>query len=188
MRAQFIPASADHPDKTDSLEQCVQEAQNDYEICLDWETDPMNVLKTVTAAATLMLVAGAAHVTFGAELQESCLQPPATVIEMTGINSSHARARAKYTEPDIIKACHEGYVHQRGWSPEECIRQTKLDLRGSRDQGRSKLRSGHAQTGRLGTPCCSTCPFMGTAQPAVSLPCRLSKCFALNIEEIENPL
>jgi hypothetical protein len=90
----------------------------------------MNALKTVTAAAALMLVAGAAHVTSGAELQESCLQPPATVIELTGINSSHARARAKYTEPDIIKACHEGYVYQRGWSPEECIRQTKLDLLG----------------------------------------------------------
>jgi hypothetical protein len=67
----------------------------------------------------------------GAELQESCVRPPATVIEITGVNTVHARARAKFTEPDIVKACHEGYVEQRSdWSPEDCIRQTKLEILG----------------------------------------------------------
>lgn len=58
-----------------------------------------------------------------AELQESCVRPPATVIEIIGVNTEHARARARFTEPDIVKACHEGYVNQRSnWSPEDCIR------------------------------------------------------------------
>ena len=51
----------------------------------------------------------------GAELQQSCVKPPATVVEITGVNTTHARARAKFTEPDIVKACHEGYVHQGGF-------------------------------------------------------------------------
>jgi len=46
---------------------------------------------------------------WGAELQESCVRLPATVIEIIGVNTAHARARAKFTEPDIVKACHEGY-------------------------------------------------------------------------------
>lgn len=67
----------------------------------------------------------------GAELQRSCIEPPATVIEITGINTKHARARAKFTEPDIVKACHEGYVAQGSYpSPEECIRETKAQLLG----------------------------------------------------------
>ena len=69
-----------------------------------------------------------ATATSGAELQRSCIEPPATVIEITGVNTKHARATAKFTEPDIVKACHEGYVNQGGdASPEECIRQTKAD-------------------------------------------------------------
>ena len=54
---------------------------------------------------------------WGAELQESCVRLPATVIEIIGVNTAHARARAKFTEPDIVKACHEGYV---GSSPSQC--------------------------------------------------------------------
>lgn len=68
---------------------------------------------------------------WGAELQESCVRPPATVVEITGVNSTHARARAKFTEPDIVKACREGYVNQRSdWSPEECISQTEFEILG----------------------------------------------------------
>jgi hypothetical protein len=66
-----------------------------------------------------------------AELQESCVRPPATVIEITGVNTTEARAKAKFTEPDIVKACHEGYVNQKSdWSPEECIRQTSFEILG----------------------------------------------------------
>ncbi len=83
---------------------------------------------SATAAAVILLCSGTA---LGAELRRSCLQPPATVSELTGINTKHARAKAKFTEPDIVKACHEGYVGQGRYpSPEECIRQTKLELLG----------------------------------------------------------
>ncbi len=67
----------------------------------------------------------------GAELQRSCIEPPATVTDMKGINTKHARATAKFTEPDIVKACHEGYVAQGSYpSPEACISQTKNQLLG----------------------------------------------------------
>ena len=68
---------------------------------------------------------------WGAELQESCVRPPATVIDITGVNTTHARARARFTEPDIVKACHEGYVNQKSdWSPQDCISQTTVEVLG----------------------------------------------------------
>jgi hypothetical protein len=72
----------------------------------------------------------AATVAWSAELQESCVRPPATVIEISGVNTPHARATAKFTEPDIVKACHEGYVNQSDWPPEDCIREMKLEVLG----------------------------------------------------------
>jgi hypothetical protein len=83
-----------------------------------------------------------------AELQESCIRPPATVIEVAGVNTAHAVGRGKFTEPDIVKACHDGYVDQNpNWSPEECIRQMNLEilgheLRAEADCGRGTLRLG----------------------------------------------
>jgi hypothetical protein len=85
-------------------------------------------LQTSILAIGFSALSGA---TLSAELQRSCIEPPATVMKITGVNTKHARATATFTEPDIIKACNEGYVNQGGYpSPEECIRQTKIDLLG----------------------------------------------------------
>ncbi|MBZ9748281.1 hypothetical protein LB516_23910 [Mesorhizobium sp. CO1-1-7] len=88
--------------------------------------------------------------TWGAELQRSCVEPPATVIEITGVNTKHARAVAKFMEPDIIKACHEGYVNQGGFaSPEECIRQTKADLLGDAIRAEANCSKGTINLGHM---------------------------------------
>lgn len=85
-------------------------------------------MTAVLLGAGLSVFASAA---LAAELQRSCIEPPATVVEIAGIDSKQARATARFTEPDIIAACHQGYVAQGGHSsPEECIRQTKADLLG----------------------------------------------------------
>ncbi len=76
------------------------------------------------------------------------MRPPATVIEIAGVNTTHARARAKFTEPDIVKACHEGYVNQNSnWPAEDCIREMKLEILGHEisaeaDCGQGTLRLG----------------------------------------------
>ncbi|WP_155936613.1 hypothetical protein [Mesorhizobium ciceri] len=86
----------------------------------------------------------------GAELQRSCLEPPATVIELTGINTQHARAKAKFSEPDIIKACHEGYVDQGGFSsPEKCIRETKVTLLGDEISAVANCSKGTLRLGEM---------------------------------------
>ena len=89
------------------------------------------MLALLQMSVLAMSVSALSGTALGAELQRSCIEPPATVIEITGINTKHARARAKFTEPDIVKACHEGYVAQGSYpSPEVCIRETKAELLG----------------------------------------------------------
>ena len=41
-----------------------------------------------------------------------CITPPATVTRITGIDTHNARMEARYTLPDIIQACQEGYASQ----------------------------------------------------------------------------
>ena len=55
------------------------------------------------------------------EFPETCITPPATVIHITGIDTRNARMEARYTLPDIIQACHQGYVDQSDAPPEVCI-------------------------------------------------------------------
>jgi hypothetical protein len=87
---------------------------------------------------------------WGAELQESCVRPPATVIEITGVNTPHALATAKFTEPDIVKACHEGYVNQRSdWPPEDCIREMKLEILGHEISAEANCAQGTLRLGSL---------------------------------------
>lgn len=52
----------------------------------------------------------------------TCVSPPATVTKITGVNTQNATMEARYTLPDIIQACHEGYVDQGALPPDECIR------------------------------------------------------------------
>src|SRR5262249_34453072 len=55
------------------------------------------------------------------EFPETCVTPPATVTNITGIDTRNAAMTARYTLPDIIEACHQGYVDQAGAPPEVCI-------------------------------------------------------------------
>jgi hypothetical protein len=52
---------------------------------------------------------------------ETCISPPATVTSITGIDTRHAHMKASYTLPDIIQACHQGYVDQAGAPPNVCV-------------------------------------------------------------------
>jgi hypothetical protein len=52
--------------------------------------------------------------------------PPATVTRIAGIDTHNARMEARYTLPDIIQACHEGYVSQGTLSIDDCIRRYRL--------------------------------------------------------------
>ena len=56
----------------------------------------------------------------------TCITPPATVTRITGIDTHNARMEARYTLPDIIQACHEGYVRQGTLSIDDCIRRYRL--------------------------------------------------------------
>lgn len=56
------------------------------------------------------------------QFPETCVTPPATVISITGIDTRDARMEARYTLPDIIQACHQGYVDQSLRPPDECIK------------------------------------------------------------------
>jgi hypothetical protein len=51
----------------------------------------------------------------------TCISPPATVTHISGINTRNARMEARYTMPDIIQACHEGYVDQTDQPPDVCV-------------------------------------------------------------------
>ncbi|RUV71548.1 MAG: hypothetical protein EOR26_25675 [Mesorhizobium sp.] len=107
----------------------------------------MSSTRAILLAASLSSLATAAS---GAELQRSCIEPPATVIEITGVNTKHARAVAKFTEPDILKACHEGYVNQGGYaSPAECIRETKGSLLGDAIRAEANCSKGTIKLGQM---------------------------------------
>ncbi|MCA0013409.1 hypothetical protein LB561_21345 [Mesorhizobium sp. B292B1B] len=107
----------------------------------------MSPTRAFLLAASLSSLATGAS---GAELQRSCIEPPATVIEITGVNTKHARAVAKFTEPDITKACYEGYVNQGGYaSPEECIRETKATLLGDAIGAEANCGKGTIKLGQM---------------------------------------
>ncbi len=132
----------------------------------------MSPTRAILLAASFSSFATA---TSGAELRRSCLQPPATVIEITGVNTKHARATAKFTEPDIIKACHEGYVNQGAYaSPEECIRQTKADLLGDAIRAEANCSTGTIILGQMSfkMPVGDNCATGGIfAAPAFTMLC-----------------
>ncbi len=132
----------------------------------------MSPTRAILLAASF---ASFATATSGAELRRSCLQPPATVSEITGINTKHARAKAKFTEPDIVKACHEGYVGQGRYpSPEECIRQTKLELLGDALSAEANCSRGTIKLGQMSfkMPVENNCASGGIfAAPAFTMLC-----------------
>ena len=108
------------------------------------------MLALLQMSVLAMGVSALSGTALGAELQRSCIEPPATVIEITGINTKHARAKAKFTEPDIVKACHEGYVAQGSYpSPEECIRETKAELLGDALSAEANCSRGTLKLGEM---------------------------------------
>jgi hypothetical protein len=70
--------------------------------------------------ATLALGLAVSPAAVGLELQESCVKPPPTVTDISGVNTQNAQAQARYTMPDIIQSCGEGYPFQGTKSAEEC--------------------------------------------------------------------
>jgi len=54
-------------------------------------------------------------------IPETGIAPPATVTSITGIDTRDAHMEARYTLPDIIQACRQGYVGQSGAPPNVCI-------------------------------------------------------------------
>ena len=70
------------------------------------------------AAAAVLASSGA----WALQFPESCVSPPATVTRITGVNTRNARMEARYTMPDIIQACNEGYVDQANAPPALCIK------------------------------------------------------------------
>ena len=56
------------------------------------------------------------------QFPQTCVTPPATVTDITGIDTRDARMKARYTMPDIVQACHAGYVGQGSSPAGECIR------------------------------------------------------------------
>jgi hypothetical protein len=61
------------------------------------------------------------------EFPGTCIAPTATVTQITGMDTRNASMEGRYTLPDIIEACHEGYVDQANLPPNVCIeRHSKL--------------------------------------------------------------
>jgi hypothetical protein len=61
------------------------------------------------------------------EFPRTYITPSATVTQISGVDTRNARMEGSYTLPDIIEACHEGYVDQADLAPNICIeRHTKL--------------------------------------------------------------
>lgn len=59
---------------------------------------------------------------YALDLPSTCIAPPATATSITGINTDHAAIVARYTLPDVVQACYQGYVDQGGSQPpERCI-------------------------------------------------------------------
>ena len=136
---------------------------------------PLRQMSTTGAILLATSFSSFATATSSAELQRSCIEPPATVIEIIGVNTKHARATAKFTEPDIVKACHEGYVAQGGYaSPEECIRQTKADLLGDAIRAEANCSKGTIKLGQMSfkMPVETNCASGGIfAAPAFTMLC-----------------
>jgi hypothetical protein len=65
-----------------------------------------------------------------AELQYSCIKPPATVVEIAGIDTDQAYAKAVFTAVDIRTACNAGYVNQGALKSDACVRQMQKELIG----------------------------------------------------------
>ena len=55
------------------------------------------------------------------EFPGTCVTPTATVTQITGLDTRNARMEGRYTLPDIIEACYEGYVDQAKFPPNVCI-------------------------------------------------------------------
>ena len=58
------------------------------------------------------------------EFPGTCISPPATVTTIAGIDTRSAKMEGRFTLPDIVAACHAGYVDQSGNAPddvEDCI-------------------------------------------------------------------
>jgi hypothetical protein len=81
------------------------------------ETEMKRALIAIAAAAVL-----ASSNAWALQFPESCVSPPATVTRITGVNTRNARMEARYTMPDIIQACNEGYVDQANAPPALCIK------------------------------------------------------------------
>ena len=81
------------------------------------ETKMRKTLFAIAAVAVL-----AASSAWALQFPESCVSPPATVTRITGVNTRNARMEARYTMPDIIQACNEGYVDQANAPPALCIK------------------------------------------------------------------
>jgi hypothetical protein len=74
---------------------------------------------------TILAVAGlglAALPAIALQFPETCITPPATVTSITGIDTRDAMMDARFTLPDIVQACHQGYVDQANRPTDECIR------------------------------------------------------------------
>ena len=72
--------------------------------------------------AALIFAFGSAFAPMSAhalDLPSTCIAPAATATSITGINTRHAAMAARYTLPDIVQACYQGYVDQGGSQPPE---------------------------------------------------------------------
>jgi len=77
------------------------------------------------AKSTILVLGGLGFGAFpvtALQFPETCVTPPATVTSITGIDTRDARMEARYTLPDIVQACHQGYVDQADRPPDECIK------------------------------------------------------------------
>ena len=78
----------------------------------------MSKSKTIALAFVASLAIGPVN---ALQFPGTCITPPATVTRITGIDTRNAGMEARYTLPDIIKACHQGYVDQADAPPNVCI-------------------------------------------------------------------
>jgi hypothetical protein len=76
-----------------------------------------------TAGMILALSIGPAR---SIEFPGTCIKPPATVTNIAGINTRKAMMEGRYTLPDIIQACNQGYVDQGSYpTSKECIKNNR---------------------------------------------------------------
>ena len=89
----------------------------------------MNRVKVALTALGALTVS--TRLAVALEFPSTCITPPATVTSITGIDTRNARMEARYTLPDIIQACHAGYVDQEAGSTADCIKRHRRDIYGS---------------------------------------------------------